>query len=199
VATVRKKIQHSSIFLDPAFGAYRKYFNLLVKPNGNRNEWIHDEPYADEPRSDWLNRVAVYRAHPKDYLRAQCATGRVRLGQPVGGKPFMVGHNYVLFSEEPEHTIVLKEPPVIAYAEPPRVEQWKQDRRSMSIWDRTFGELRKHKPSCQRTLRLNKNQHPHSPPARWEVDDKSAQQWRSEMIAFLLRQGLGRSTMAIAD
>jgi hypothetical protein len=194
VATVERKIQHSSIFLDPAFGAYRKYFNLLVRPNDKQGkEWIHHEPYAAEPHSDWLNRVAIYRKYSKDGLKVQCATGRVRVGQSVGGNPFVFGHNYVLFSPKPEQTLVLKQPRIVAYAEPPRSEEWKRDTLSRVIWERTFGELRKHKPSCQRTLRLdNKTQHPHSPPARWEVVDHSARQWRNEMIGFLLEHDVGR-------
>ena len=130
----------------------------------------------------------------KDDLKAQCATDRVRVGQSIGGKPFIFGNNYVLFSQEAKQTLILKEPPIIAHAEPPRSEEWKRDRMTRAIWAKTFGELRKHKPTCLRTLRLNnKTQHPHSPPARWKVDDDSADQWRKEMIAFLLSEGLGRT------
>ncbi len=199
VATVEQKIQHSAIFFDPAFGVYRKYFNLLVRPNHSQNrEWIHHEPYTAEPHLDWLNRLAVYRKYSKDALKAQSATGRVRVGQSIGGTPFVFGNNYVLFSQKPEHTLVLKEPPIVAHAEPPRSEQWRRDKLSKAIWRKTFGELRQHKPTCRRTLRLNKTQHPHSPPARWEVDDESSRQWRSEMINYLLEQGLGRTPTAKA-
>lgn len=193
VATVEKKIQHSSIFLDREDSAYRKYFNLLLKPDVQKREWIHHEPYAAKPHSDWLNRVAIYKKYSKDALKAQCAAGRVRIGQLIGGQPFAFGYNYVLFSREPKQTIVLGDPPIVAYATPPKSEDWKRDALSIAIWKRTFGELRRHKPDCQRTLRLNnKTQHPHSPPARWNVDDESARLWRSDIITFLLEHGFSR-------
>lgn len=196
VATVERKIQQSAIFGDPGFAVYREYLNLLVKPDSqNAKKWEHSEPGAppSEWHPDWLNRVAMFGRYSGDALKKHSATNSVNIGESLDGKPFYFGDNYVIFSREPSLTLVLEQPPIVAEAEPPIAEVWRTDSLSKEIWKRTFVELRKHKPDCLRTLRLdNKIQQPHSPPARWTMDHSAAELWRKGMMEYLLNEGLGR-------
>jgi hypothetical protein len=197
IATVEQKIPQSAIFLDPEFKTYRRYLNLLIKPaDRDGKDWVHEEPAATSPRethSDWLKRVAIYQRYTKTALEKQCAADKVRVDQTLDGKPFLFGANYVIFSRIPEDTLVLKNPPIIAYSESPKAEVWRRDALSQGIWKRTFGQLRMNKPECLRGLRLdNKIQQPHSPPARWTMEEGSAERWRSDLMAYLLAQGRGR-------
>jgi len=192
IATVERKTSQAGIFLDPAFAGYKRYLNLLVKPaGGSGKRWRHHEPGTPEGdwHDDWLSRVVTYRAYDQAALDRLRAKERVTVGQTIGGRPFAFGENYVVFSEDPRLTFVLAHPPLVALAEPPAPEVWHRDGRSRSIFARTVAEARRH--GVQRSLRIHRRPHPHSPPIRWEVSPEGLHAWRCRFIEFLAAEGLG--------
>jgi hypothetical protein len=193
IATVEHKISQADIFLCRACRKYRRYLNLLVRA-GDRDgrRWMHHEPGAPERdwHKDWLSRIAPYRTFDKGDLKRQAARDEVTVGKPIGRKPFAFGENYVVFSADPRLTIVLGRPPLVAFAAPPSVEVWKiADRMSRSIFARTLAEARRN--GIQRSLRIPRRPHPHSPPIRWELSPEALNRWRRGFIEFLVGEGLG--------
>ena len=194
ISTVERKISQARIFSDRAYRRYKRYLNLLVQPEDENGErWIHHEPGtpANDWHTNWLSRVAAYRAYDTEALDRQSAKDRVTMGQAIGGKPFEFGENYVLFSEDLHLTFVLAHPPLVAIAEPPRPEDWLKDTISRSIFKRTVGEGRRHGVLLSRSLRIHRRPHPHSPPIRWEASPEALRSWRRSFIEFLVAEGLG--------
>jgi hypothetical protein len=136
-----------------------------------------------------LSRIVPYRYFSKAKLTLQGETHRVSEGSLIDGKQFIFGDNYVLFSDDPSQTLVLKRPPTVAYSDPPRAEVWYNNRLSQGIFKRTVGQAK----TCgvERSLRLdNKRLQPHSPPIRWKVEAESIDEWREDFLRFLSARGL---------
>jgi len=194
IATVEEKIRQSDIFFKPLYKEYQHYLNLLVRPaDGNGRDWTHDEPGAPVLgwHEDWLSRVAPFRCFAKPELKRRAAVDHISLESWIDGKQFIFGDNYVLFSIDPSKTLVLKHPPIIAYAEPPHAEVWCDDRLSRAVFMHTIEDAQAR--GITRSLRLNnKHLQPHSPPIRWKAETKSIEKWRSEFMGLLLDQQLER-------
>jgi hypothetical protein len=194
IATVKRKVPQSDIFLNPSYKKYSHYLNLLVRPtDGAGKVWEHYEPGSPEEdwHKDWLHRIVPHRLFSKGELDVQAAKNSVSLDSYIDGKRFRFGYNYVLFSDDPSQTLVLEHPPIVARAKPPEAEVWSDDKLSREVFGRTIAEAQP--DGVKRSLRLdNKVHQPHSPPIRWEPKNKSVEEWRNEFIGFLLTQGLGR-------
>jgi hypothetical protein len=132
-----------------------------------------------------LATFAPFRRFDKDELKRLSALNQVEIGAAVGGVPFAFGQNYVIFSDDPSSTIIVDEPPLVAFAELPEAEVWRRDRLSRAIFSKTVGEAQKR--GVKRSLRLaNKSQHPHSPPIRWELSSDALRCWRQDFVSLLI-------------
>jgi len=192
IATIEKKIKHSDIFENREHASYRKYLNLLVRPSSkDKSLWIHKEPGAPRKNwhKDWLGRVTAYRKYTSEELEQAAKAHQVRVGSHIGGRPFVFGQNYILFSEDPRLTAFIPSPPKVAHAMPYEAEKWCVDRLSRAIRRKTVGIAQSH--GVLRSLRIkNKSQHAHSPVARWKDTTSAIDKWRSDIIHFLRAEGL---------
>jgi len=95
-----------------------------------------------KPRSKWERS----KTHSRNNRRP--------LDSYIDGKQFRFGYNYVLFSDDPSHTVVLEHPPTVAHAKPPRSEVWGDDKLSLEVFERTVKEAQP--DGVKRLLRLDK-------------------------------------------
>jgi hypothetical protein len=192
VATVERKLRHSDVFCDASYQKYTQYLNLLVRPlDGTGKEWQHHEPGSPEKdwHDDWLSRIVPFKFFSKSELERQAKTHRVSTDTYIDGKQFRFGNNYVLFSDDPNKTLVLEEPPTIADAQPPQEEVWRNDVLSHEVFKRTVDKAQPR--GVTRLLRLdNKIQQPHSPPIRWELSESDLRIWRERFFELLLAHNL---------
>lgn len=55
VTTVERKIRQTDIWCAPELRVYRKYLNLLIRPNRSSDGWEHHEPGAKDAGHMWAN------------------------------------------------------------------------------------------------------------------------------------------------
>lgn len=127
-ATVWRKIRQIDIWRDPSLAIYRRYLNLLVRPDGDAFCWHESNPNRQQWHDDWLWRIARRCGTRKaDYSDIHKA-GEFRAGlTDPNGRQVEVAENYVLFRPQAPLTYVLAEPCLVARYEKgwgAREEEW---------------------------------------------------------------------------
>ena len=112
--TVEDKVSHAAIHDDERLAKFRKYLNLLVRRKGDG--WEHFEPSLPRTswHSDWLWRI-VGRGYRKAAVSGASKDFKDGQALEVGGTPVTFGDNYVIFSSDPERSLILEEPVVVAF------------------------------------------------------------------------------------
>lgn len=170
-ATVARKVSQVEIWQDRTLSIYRRYSNLLIKPNGNRFD--HFEPALPPRRwhDDWYWRIAAINGHRKsEFDDVYGASGLSLRNQLVP-----VARNYVLFEPEGAGTMILHTPPVIATASGAgRPEVWKQTpfARGLRAWLKEF---------TARSLRTTNAQRAHR---HITIHDANGNEWREHIRAL---------------
>lgn len=185
-ATVETKISQAEIWTDPKFKIFRRYKNLLVRP-GKNGVWEHYEPAFDDvhEHKDWVWRMAHGKRGTKEVYESLNELDAVPSSGKVSGRSFEFGRNYVVFSRNSDETLILADPPVVAYCrENGRTETWKPDPLSQAILKHTLGVGLKHNRR-RRFLRSVHKQHAH-PPIRWQMSTEEAVKWRQKFTQMLL-------------
>jgi len=119
-ATVWRKISQTDIWRDPGLAVYRRYLNLLVRPDGDAFRWHESNPNKREWHGDWLWRIAkrcgARKADYDDMHKAGDLPPHVQLAE-----------NYVLFHPQAPLTFILAEPCLVGRYEKAwgaREEEW---------------------------------------------------------------------------
>ena len=127
-ATVWRKVRQTDIWRDPVLAVYRRYLNLLVRPDGDAFRWHESNPNRRWWHQDWLWRIAKRSGTRKaDYDNIQKAgVLRPDLTDP-NGRQVNVAENYVLFHPQEPLTYLLAEPYLVGLYEKAwgtREEEW---------------------------------------------------------------------------
>jgi hypothetical protein len=187
-ATVDKKVSQVDIWHDRAFAVYRKYRNLLIRPDG-ADRFEHFEPTLPRRRwhGDWYWRIAdIRRRHKHEFERIHARAGFSVHDRSIAP----VAPNYVLFAPDGRQTLILADPPLVATAASAgRREEWEQTRfaRGLQAW------LRAHTHRSLRTTNAHRA-HRHITIRGADVEGCRAHLRQLCSAAGLRRRGLGRAT-----
>lgn len=186
VATVERKVRQTDVWHNPALGRYRRYLNLLIRPARQDNAWEHYEPGAkDAGHRDWLSRIAEHGGLKKrDFERLE-RSNLLPADARVHGRPLRIAENYVIFSSNPTETMILENPPVIAWnRKNGSRETWESDDFSRAVKDATLGVAHQYGAPGFRTLRSRNLQRAH-PPVHWAMPPDEGRQWRAWLLRSL--------------
>jgi len=185
-ATVKRTVSQLDIWQDEDLAVYRHYRNLLIRPADDESSDIHHE--AQQPgHPDWLWRLARHtrRGPPK----AAWITAGTRLSIPADGRFHVrrrlehVAANYILFAAGPEETVVLSDPPTVAFATTPgQLETWTGDPFGTDLRALLLGQVK------GRGLRTTNHQQPHR---HIRLDNPVL--LRSQLHQLIREHGLARS------
>jgi hypothetical protein len=158
-ATAERAVSQLDVWQHEELAVYRHYRNLLIRPADDGSGFVHHETQHPE-HPDWLWRLARHtrRGPPK----AEWMTAGALRGIPANGV-FHVGRcrervapNYVLFSADPDETVILADPPTVAVATTPgRLETWIGDPFAVCLRALLLGQV------TGRGLRTTNRQQPH--------------------------------------
>jgi hypothetical protein len=184
VATVQEKVRQTDLWEGAEWSEYRRYLNLLIRPNGKA--WHHHEPGANksEWHGDWLWRVADHRGLRTSAFQQIQKDNKFLWSSVVGGRPLRIASNYVIFSADPKLTFIFrKTPPVVAQCEGSGcTETWRPDSFSRRVKVLTVAIAMAH--GARGTLRTTNAQRAH-PHVKWQMDNPNGERWRKELIALL--------------
>ena len=181
-ATLSRKVCQVDIWRDPGLAIYRRYLNLLVRPDGDAFRWHESNPNKRQWHDDWLWRIAkrcgIRKADYNDMQKAGVL--------PPGlvdrnGRQVEVADNYVLFYPQEPLTYILAEPCLVGVYEKAwgaREEEWVRTAPADGI--RALTIERSPHPRCLRTINVQRS-HPHIT-VPLDVAD-----WREEAYRTLLR------------
>jgi hypothetical protein len=117
---------------------YQNYLNLFAVVKGQQVR--HYEPQPSEPHPDWLWRMTTSKGHHwrANDFKKEIDADSVDLGLTrVQGELIDLAPNYVIFSDDPNKTFILREPLEIATArrhdKTNYRETWGSERRSQSL------------------------------------------------------------------
>lgn len=192
VATVERKVSQAEIWRDRALKKYRKYANLLIRP-GRNGSWEHFEPGFEDihEHKDWGWRIAERKGRRRVDFEQLNSLSRITPSARVGRRPFRFARNYVIFSSKPAETLILSNPPVVAWSiENGRLEKWEKNALSHEIQKYTLGIANQFN-NARRSLRTTNKQRAHRH-IRWRMQPQEALRWRREFIGFLRRHARGR-------
>jgi hypothetical protein len=182
VATVERKIRVSDIWSDPAWRAYQRYLNLVIRPEPGTG-WEHFERGLPQKKwhGDWAWRIAEHDGLTKSDFDRLNASSFFPVRARVRGHSVGIAPNYVLFSSDPPQTHILTKPPVVAWCKRPgTTERWEGDTLSQRIKELTVGYSRQH--GGRGTLRTINLQRSH-PVATWSASAAEVAQWRERLMA----------------
>jgi len=196
-ATVAQKIKQTDIWEDRRYAAFRRYLNLLLRPDPDRG-YMHMEVHPGLPHPDWLWRLTRSKGHrwqAKDFVAYEdpacekCfVPGRDRA---ANGELIELSANYVIFSTNRLETVVLADPPVVAEHRPEwgpqRPELWRDTPLAQQFHRITLGaaagrrSLRLTTSDPQRTRMQQRHRHFRIP----SESSDSAALWREQAIQLL--------------
>ena len=179
--TVEDTVSHAAIHDDERLAKFRKYLNLLVRPKGDG--WEHFEPSLPRTswHSDWLWRI-VGRGYRKAAVSGASKDFEDGQALEVGGAPVTFGDNYVIFSSDPELSLILEEPVVVAtFTHGELYEQWLPTGRAAAIKQLTLDFINEQR-STLRWLRIRNKSMPHRH-IRSELRDSAA--WMDDLRGSL--------------
>ena len=158
-STAERTVSQLDVWQHEELAVYRQYRNLLIRPADDGSGFVHHETQHPE-HPDWLWRLARHtrRGPPK----AAWITAGAHLGIPADGV-FHIGRhrervapNYVLFSADPDQTVILADPPTVAIATTPgQLETWTADPFAVGLRAMLLGQVK------GRGLRTTNRQQPH--------------------------------------
>ena len=154
--TVHETIDMTEVFGEVSGTRFDQYLNLLVRPSGSG--WEHFEPALppDHWHDDWMWRICDHRGNRKvTFLQSG---GNHRPGDPLitAGGPATFAPNYIVFSADPEQSLVLNDPPLIAaWQRGSELEEWLDTPVAKEIWSLTLAH------SHRDYLRTRNRQQPH--------------------------------------
>ena len=148
-ATVTEKIRQAAIWEDQGYAIFRRYLNLLIRPDGDGG-YRHQETHPGRAHDDWLWRLTRRKGHhweKADFAAYEGLTGRPRVvpgrDHAANGEPIELAANYVIFSTDDAETVVLADPPLVAehWPEwgPQRPERWAETPAAQGLHDLTLG------------------------------------------------------------
>jgi hypothetical protein len=178
VATVADKVEHRAIHHDPRINQFRYMYTngLIVPKNGG---WCHDE--SDRPKmhqhKDWLWRIADHRGMTKGEFARKYAA--IYEDGWFSNNSVSLASNYILFRSDPRHTLILQNPPNVAFAINGQREEWtNSDLHAMTLGTaaRWGGRDR---------LRIPNRSRPHRQ-IRFQMPADDATVWRDALMGALL-------------
>lgn len=154
--TVSERIDMTEVFGELSGNRYDQYLNLLVRPSGSG--WEHFEPAlpSDHWHDDWMWRICDHTGYRK--VKFVHSGGNHRQGDPLvaAGSPATFAPNYIVFSADPEQSLVLTDPPLIAaWQRGSEFEEWLDTPVANVIWSLTLAY------SHRDHLRTRNRQQPH--------------------------------------
>ena len=192
VATVERTVRRTDIWQDPGLRRFKNYFNLLIRPaKSKRDGWVHEEPTlrGDTLRihKDWLWRICEHRGLRKDHFRAVEATNHFDSRTAVRGSRLTVARNYIIFSAALSDTLVLSNPPVVAWHSKGKpAEQWNADKFSQRVKELTLFRANEANGK-KRWLRIQNSQRAHRHIV-FELPPAEAEHWRKGFLALIGRR-----------
>ncbi len=188
VATVDDKVDHRAIYTDPRLVEFRdSYINRLIIPDNGG--WRYDE--SDRPKSgrhkNWIWRIAVHPhsgrdafidRHNRAYPQGSFSDSAADSGE------FKLARNYILFSDQSDHTFISPYPPKVATAVKGQNECWSHEAlRALTVGK--AGALRADRRDYLRTAG-GAGGYVHRQ-LRFEMPADCADKWREELIEELKR------------
>lgn len=182
--TVADKVSHDSIHNDEGLANFREYFNLLIKPKSRG--WERSEPSLRRRQwhdDSWLWRI-VEREHSRSTVGEAGTKHRAGRTLTIEGAPVKFAGNYIIFSDDPERSIVPSIPVPVATFDPPEAhESWLESDVAKSIRSLTLDKVNAGRDE-PRFLRTSNPGFPH-PYARVEIPDLTA--WMRQLQSALSR------------
>ncbi len=154
-ATVDRKISQEELWKSPKLAVYRHYRNLLIRPV--RNGFQHFEPQSDPKHwhKDWLWRTIDRHGLKKEQCQTY-ANDVVGSRSTLSGRPIRFAANYILFRHEGYDTYIMAQPPVVADAHSPGMEEtWQPGALAQDLRKLVLGS------TSGRSLRSRNRQQPH--------------------------------------
>jgi len=188
LATVERKVRQIDLWQDAKLTAFRKYFNLLIRPSkSTHGGWDHFEPALTGVHTDWLWRIADHHGFRKKHFEKLQETDHLEPGTTIRGRPVVIARNYVLFSSDPTKTHVLSTPTVVAsHSNGKPAEEWNKDSFSRAVQRLTLDEAA-HATGRNRSLRIRNSQRAHRHIV-FELPQVEALEWRAKFLRLIERR-----------